>query len=55
MAKEKFLYMKVYTDLKQKIEEGKFLPGEKFPGEEELKEKYQVSVITIKHAIQMLA
>lgn len=54
MAKEKFLYMKVYTDLKQKIEEGKFLPGEKFPGEEELKEKYQVSVITIKHAIQML-
>lgn len=55
MAKEKFLYMKVYTDLKRKIEEGNFLPGEKLPGEEELKEEYQVSVITIKHGIQMLA
>lgn len=55
MAKENFLYMKVYTDLKRKMEEGEFLPGEKLPGEEELKEKYQVSVITIKHAIQMLA
>lgn len=54
MAKENFLYMKVYTDLKRKIEEGEFLPGEKFPGEEELKKRYQVSVITIKHAIQML-
>lgn len=55
MAKEKFLYMKVYTDLKRKIEEGEILPGEKLPGEEELKEEYQVSVITIKHGIQMLA
>lgn len=54
MAKDKFLYMKVYADLKRKIEEGEFLPGEKFPGEEELKEGYQVSVITVKHAIQML-
>lgn len=55
MAKENFLYMKVYMDLKRKIEEGEILPGEKLPGEEELKEEYQVSVITIKHAIQMLA
>lgn len=55
MAKENFLYMKVYTDLKRKIEEGELLPEDKLPGEEELKDTYQVSVITIKHAIQMLA
>ncbi len=55
MAKDQFLYMKVYTDIKERIDKGEFLPGDKLPGEEELKEQYGVSVITIKRAMQTLS
>ena len=55
MPKDEFLYKKVYSDLKVKIESGQLQPGSKLPGEEELRETYQVSVITIKRALQILA
>lgn len=55
MPKDEFLYKKVYSDLKVKMESGQLPPGSKLPGEEELREKYQVSVITIKRALSILA
>lgn len=54
MAKDQFLYTKVYLELKEKIETGQIAPGSKLPSEEELRQEYRVSVITIKHAMQML-
>lgn len=55
MVKKDFLYKKVYLDLKAKMEEGFFSPGAKLPGEGELSEEYQVSIITVKRALQILA
>ena len=55
MPGDKFLYIKVSADLKAKIENGELAPGTKLPGEAEMSETYQVSVITIKHALQILA
>ena len=55
MPGDKFLYKKVSADLKAKIENGELAPGTKLPGEAEMSETYQVSVITIKHALQILA
>lgn len=54
MAREEFLYIRVYTNLKEEIKSGKIAPGSKMLSEEELKQKYGVSVITIKRAMQML-
>lgn len=55
MAKEHFLYTKIYSELKDKIETGQLAAGGKLPSEEELRQEYGVSVITVKHAMQMLA
>lgn len=55
MPKEQFLYTRVYLDLKEKIESGQLAPGSRMAGEEELCQMYQVSVITVKRAMQMLA
>lgn len=54
MAKDQFLYTKIYSDLKEKIENGQIPVRGKLPSDEELKQEYQVSVITIKRAMQML-
>ncbi len=55
MEKEKFLYENVYEDLKKKISQGGLKPDERLKTESELVEEYQVSTITIKKALSMLA
>lgn len=55
MQDGKFLYRKVYSDLKGKIENHELLPNEKLPKEKELCGKYQVSMITVKRALELLA
>lgn len=55
MEKEKFLYESVYEDLKKKISQGNLKPDERLKPENELVEEYQVSAITIKKALSMLA
>lgn len=54
MSKDNFLYMQVYTDLKEKIEKHVLAEGMKIPTDEELREEYQVSNITVKKALTML-
>lgn len=55
MEKEKFLYESVYEDLKQQISRGSLKTDERLKPENELAEEYQVSAITIKKALSMLA
>lgn len=55
MPKEQFLYKTVYNDLEQKIRSGEISPGSKLPGENELCKKYEVSIITVKRAMELLA
>lgn len=54
MSKDQFLYMKVYEDLKNKIEKGELAPGSRMQSNEELCRSYEVSAITVKRAMQML-
>lgn len=54
MPKDTFLYMQVYMDLKEKIEQNVLPEGTKLPTDEELKEEYGVSIITVKKALTML-
>lgn len=54
MAKQDFLYLQVYNDLKRKIDEGVYRPGEKLPRDRDLKEKYDVSMITVRRALEIL-
>lgn len=55
MAEKSFLYLKLYDTLKSEIESGVLLPGNKLPGEEELRARFHVSAITIKKGLSMLA
>ncbi len=55
MEKEKFLYESVYEDLKRQISQGSLKPDERLKPECELVEEYQVSAITVKKALSMLA
>lgn len=55
MSEDKFLYKKVYVDLREKIEKGEIPSGSRLPAEGKLCETYHVSVITVKRALQMLA
>ncbi|HIX59601.1 MAG TPA: winged helix-turn-helix domain-containing protein, partial [Candidatus Blautia gallistercoris] len=50
MQDGKFLYQKVYDDLKSQIKEKQLLPNTKLPKEKELCRQYQVSMITVKRA-----
>lgn len=54
MARKSFLYKKIYDDIKKKIDENVYSEGAKLPSDDELTEKYGVSVITIKKALNML-
>lgn len=54
MAKNSFLYKRIYDDLRIKIEEGVYAEGAKLPSDDELTHKYGVSMITIKKALNML-
>ncbi|AEH50439.1 GntR family transcriptional regulator [Pseudothermotoga thermarum] len=48
------LYYKVYRDLKQKILDGIYKPGDKIPPESELVAIYNVSRLTIRRALEEL-
>jgi GntR family transcriptional regulator len=48
------LYHRVYLVLRQQVEEGRFDPAVKMPGEHELAADYRVSRITVRRALEML-
>ena len=52
---KEYLYQKIYNELRQKIENGIYAQGQILPTERELVEKYKVSLITVKKAVNMLA
>ena len=49
------LYRKIYLDLKKKILEHEYTPGEKLPYERELCDAYGVKRVTIRKSLEMLA
>lgn len=49
-----FLYQKVFTDIKEKIEGGQYTPGQLLPSEREIGETYQVDRTTVRKALQLL-
>ncbi len=53
--KKEFLYEKIYNDIVEGIRTRKYLPGSRLPSEKELSEQYNVSRITSKKALEMLA
>jgi len=57
MAEKTFvpLYRKIYLDLKKKILEREYAPGDKLPYERELCEAYGVKRVTIRKSLEMLA
>lgn len=48
-------YQKIYGDLFNSIKEGEYSPGCRLPSEKELMDLYQVSRITVKKALEILA
>lgn len=55
MAKNDFLYQKTYEQVKEKILNNEYPKGTRLPSEQEMKETYGVSIITLKKALEMLA
>ena len=51
----KYLYEKIYQDLKHKIDSGFYKPGEKLPTEKELMKIYDASRDTVRKSLQLLA
>lgn len=49
-----FLYQKVFTDIKEKIEGGQYTAGQLLPSEREIGEAYQVDRTTVRKALQLL-
>jgi GntR family transcriptional regulator len=47
-------YLRIYRDLKHKISEGAFAPGERLPTQRELASGYGVTVMTVRQALQLL-
>ena len=47
-------YLRIYRDLRAKIERGSFSPGERLPAQRELAEGYGVTVMTVRQALQLL-
>ena len=54
MGKNNFLYMRLYKDIKGKVENNDYTAGTRIPSDEELMEKYNVSMITVKKALGLL-
>jgi len=48
------LYLKIYYQLREEIESGKYKAGELLPSEEELAVTFQASRTTIRNALQEL-
>ena len=49
------LHYQIYLDLLKKIQNGLLKPGERIPSEPELERIYDVSRVTVRGAIEMLA
>lgn len=49
------MYKKIYDELLEGIREGKYPPGCRLPSEKDLMDMYQVSRITVKKALEILA
>lgn len=49
------VYLRIHDQIKQEIEEGKWHVGDRLPSERELSEKFNVSRMTLRQAIQTLA
>ncbi|MDU4696181.1 MAG: substrate-binding domain-containing protein [Paenibacillus sp.] len=49
------MYEKIFDDVKRQILDQSYKPGDRIPSEKELAEEYQVSRITSKRALEMLA
>ncbi|MDK2807346.1 MAG: GntR family transcriptional regulator, arabinose operon transcriptional repressor [Clostridiales bacterium] len=49
------MYERIYQELLKEIKEKKYLPGDKLPSEKELAQAYEVSRITTKKAMELLA
>ncbi len=56
MSKERFTpqYQRIFEDLKSKIDEGAYAPGDQLPFERELCELYSVERITVRKSLEML-
>lgn len=54
-VKKEPLYLKIYKDLIQGIQDGTHASGSRLPSEKELADQYKVSRITSKKALEMLA
>ena len=48
------IYIRIHNDLKESIEKGKWQVGDRIPAERELAEKYYVSRMTLRKAVQTL-
>ena len=48
------LYQKIYDDLRAAIKDGTYVQGDKIPSESELSDRYEVSRITVRRAIEDL-
>lgn len=48
------LYQQVFEEIKNEIEEGRYQPNDRIPSEPELAEKYGVSRITVRRAVEEL-
>ena len=55
MGKNGLLYQQVYEEIKSDIKSGVLTIGMKLSSEKQLSDKYNVSVITIKTALRILA
>ena len=53
--KQRPLYEQIYSDIRGQIVQGAFEAGDRLPSEKEISEQYQVSRITSKKALEMLA
>lgn len=54
MERSKVKYLTVYENLKQQIINGDYLVGDLLPAEPDLQTRYNVSRITLRHAVQLL-
>ena len=54
MPMKHFLYKELYADLRLKISDGRYAPGQRMPSEDALAEEYHMSKITIKRALELL-
>ena len=53
--KKEPLYLKIYNDLLQGMQQGTYPAGSRLPSEKELSQQYEVSRITSKKALEMLS